>query len=138
MDKPIVSDFFGIGAALEGAMEIYFRSARQSGRTTSLIDSLQPGDRVVFRNMQELIMFERKCKEREIKVDCIYVNPSNPLMSFNRGPSKGRTIFDHAWIEDFYRITLSRAQEEMATMAVQLSGYGEVHRKTRRKYQQIW
>ena len=40
-------DHFGIGAALLGAANIYFNSARQTGRTTSLIESVKDGDRII-------------------------------------------------------------------------------------------
>ena len=57
-------DAFGIGQAMEGTALTYFRASRQTGRTTSMIESLKDGDRVVFRTAGERDRVMRLLKER--------------------------------------------------------------------------
>ena len=46
-------DHFGIGAAMRGMFLNYMHSARRSGRTTSLVESVKDGDRIVFAERRE-------------------------------------------------------------------------------------
>lgn len=61
-------DSFGIGAALKGAALIYFQASRRTGRTTSLVESLKDGDRVIFTNSNEADRVKRICYELGIKI----------------------------------------------------------------------
>ena len=47
-----MSDAFGIGQAVQGAARVYFQTARASGRTVAMVESLKEGDRVIFNNSQ--------------------------------------------------------------------------------------
>ena len=48
-------DHFGIGAAFRAMANVYITSARRTGRTTSLLESLKDGDRVVFASSREVL-----------------------------------------------------------------------------------
>lgn len=132
-------DHFGIGAAIRGAINIYFRCARQTGRTTSLVESVQDGDRVVFADHQEARRVQRLWRERGVEVGYAVVDPKTPerLFELEYGPAKGRTIFDHSWVEQWYEIALNRASSELDTLAREMSGYGEAHRETKRKMEEL-
>lgn len=130
-------DFFGIGAAVKGAAQIYFRSARQSGRTTSLLDSLKDGDRVYFATGDMSRWFERKCKERSLKVECVVIPVSDPAQVFNRGSSQGRAVFDHDWVEQLYLKAIEKCEKDIALLERETSGFGEAHRETRRRAEEI-
>ncbi len=108
-----VSDFFGIGNAIRGAVNIYFRSARQTGRTNALLESLKDGDRVVFIDQQEADRVRRLAKEMDKKIETAVLSPDNIEGLFDRGPSKGRTIFDHSWVERYYLNHIERAAEKL-------------------------
>jgi hypothetical protein len=131
-------DFYGIGQALMGAMNIYFQGARRSGRTLSLVNSLKDGDRVVFDNEREARRVERLCKERGVmKVSFIVIDPKQPERLFERVTSQGRTIFDHSWVERFFLDSHERAMRDLASLEIQASGYGEAHLETGRKAEEI-
>ena len=97
-------DMFGIGNALKDCAQIYFTSARNTGRTTALVESLKTGDRVVFCNSKEADRVKRLAKERGVEISVLVVPPADPGKIFTHGSLSrdGRCIFDHSWLENFY------------------------------------
>jgi hypothetical protein len=130
-------DHFGIGQAMQAAARIYFQSARRTGRTTSLLDSLKDGDRICCATSKEAARLERMCHERKLKVECIVIDPASPERLMERPTSEGRTIFDHSWVEQFYADTLERARNAIDNFQRETSGFGEAHRETRRKAEEM-
>lgn len=132
-------DHFGIGAALQGLAHAYMDTARQTGRTTSLVDSVKDGDRIITHSHAEALRLTRLCAERGIKVQCIHVDPQwpNRLLELGTLPGDGRTLFDHPWVELFYLRAIQKAHEDIDTFQQRMSGYGAPHRETRRKYQEM-
>ena len=131
-------DHFGIGAAIRGAALTYLHSARQTGRTTSLIESVKDGDRILFASAPEADRVRRLCKERDVEVECIVVSPEQwKQRFFGLGTSQGRTLFDHTLVEKIYMQAIEAAQHEIDFFERQLSGYGEAHRETRRRAEEI-
>lgn len=127
-------DHFGIGHGIQGAARIYFQSGRQTGRTSSLVESLKDGDRVVFTTEREGRRVQALCKERNISIEIIVCDTRIPDRLFHRGPPSGneRTIFDHTWVEQYYKDALARAQDEIDQLQTNLSGRGVPHRETER------
>lgn len=130
-------DHFGIGAAIHGMARMYFQSARRTGRTVSLVESAKDGDRAVFANAKEAERVRRLFLERGVEVDCVVVDPATPEMVFERGTPQGRTIFDHSWVEARYLLAIERTQKEIDHLERQASGYGEAHRETKRKAEEL-
>lgn len=124
-------DHFGIGAAIRGVAEVYFRSARHTGRTTTLLSNLKNGDRLICIDGQSAERMGRLCRERGLEVECSAVSPKDPQRVFERGTPRGRTIFDHPWIEQFYALAIERAAKDIDHLERQSSGYGEAHEQTR-------
>ncbi|WOB06560.1 hypothetical protein [Piscinibacter gummiphilus] len=103
-------DHFGIGAAMKGMALAYFQAARQSGRTTSMIESMRDGDRAVFVDSRQADIVRRRAKEMGRNIECIVVEPKQPREQLERlKPAPGRTIFDHVWVEAFYLGELQRS-----------------------------
>lgn len=125
-------DHFGIGAAMKTANLIYSQAARRTGRTTSLVESLKDGDRVVFINRIDAECMQRLCRERGAKVDCIVVDVKEPYELMRRAPSEGRTLFDHTWVERFYLHQIEQASKEIDHLQRESSGFGTPHIETRR------
>lgn len=130
-------DHFGIGAALQAMASIYFRQSRLTGRTTSLVESVKDGDRIVFANSHEAERVRRLCREREVDVTCMVVDPSTPERLFEVGTSEGRTIFDHGWVEQHYINAIEAARSQIDHLERQSSGYGEAHRETKRRAMEL-
>lgn len=128
-------DFFGIGQAIKTAVVVYRQSARGTGRTTSLVDGVKDGDRIVFASQKEAFRVKRLIKERGINVSCIVVNPKTPERIFEMGSvaGEGRNIFDHTWVEMFYENAINDVFRFIDKLERETSGYGAAHRETRRK-----
>lgn len=102
-------DIFGIGSAVKAAAEIYFNCARRTGRTTALIKTLKPGDRVYFASHDMSQWFKRRLREHGVEgVECVVW--SKHCREMKR--CNGRAIFDHTLVEKIYLDGID-AQAEM-------------------------
>lgn len=125
-------DFFGIGQALKGAANIYFTTARQTGRTHSLIESVKSGDRVIFRNQKEANYFKEFIVFADKDVDIRVVDPRNPRFE-HLSTVQGRCYLDHGWVEDFYLNNLDFSTRCIADIEKMQSGSTVDHIETRIK-----
>lgn len=130
-------DHFGIGQAMRGIARVFFQSARQSGRTTSLIESVKDGDRIVCATSKEVPRLQQLCRERGLSVECIVIDPRTPERIFQRGTPTGRSIFEHTWVEQYYMASLERAEKDIDQLQKQASGFGAAHLETRRAAQEL-
>lgn len=118
-------DHFGFGHAVIACHRIATQSARRTGRTASIVDSLKEGDRVVFTNINEANRVQRLCRERGFEIDRIVCEPSHLDRLFQHGPrprENTRTIFDHTWIEQFYLNAITNAAADIDDMQRKLTG----------------
>mgnify|MGYP000302334208 CR=1 FL=1 len=125
-------DAFGIGAALQGTQQVYFRSARQTGRTTALLESLKPGDHVVCADAKSVARYKRLIEElgvKNIRLSVVAVN--DPQSLFEKPTAEGRTVFDHTWLELFYTRQLEEATRFIDKLQREASGPGMAHVETR-------
>jgi hypothetical protein len=131
-------DFFGIGAALEGVAHVYFRSAMRTGRTTALIKSLRPGDRVIFSGPRMRQTFESHlrsiCDQAFAdQIDLVVFDPKWVHREMDgRLPAPGRTFFDHTWIEEYYLLQIANATRDIEEMQGKLSTFPANGRVSRR------
>lgn len=130
-------DHFGIGSSITGAVLIYLRSSRGTGRTTSLVESVKDGDRIVFSVASEAKRVQRLCEERGVKVECVVIDPKSPQRIFERGTSQGRTIFDHSWVEEYYLHAIEEARKDIDRLERETSGYGAAHRETKYRAREV-
>jgi len=124
-------DHFGIGAAMLAAVGMYQQSARKTGRTTSLIESLKDGDRVIFADQRQADLFDLHVRERGIKVECRVVDPKRAGRAMEFGTAEGRTLFDHVWVEQLYIHRIQGAGQELDELQQALTGEGPAHREAR-------
>lgn len=130
-------DHFGIGQAMKGMACGYFSASRGTGRTTSLIESLKDGDRVVCLTSREADRLKRLCQERRLTVELMVVDPKNPDMVFSKGRPQGRTIFDHSWVEQYYLLAIEAAALQIDHLQRQSSGHGTAHYETKAAAREI-
>jgi hypothetical protein len=126
-------DHFGIGSAIRALVVTYFQFARRSGRTTSLVESVKDGDRILFADRREADRVSSLCTERGVRVECLVIDPRTPERIFEHSTPTGRSIFDHSWVEQRYLEAVKHTQQEIDNLERKASGYGEAHRKTKRK-----
>lgn len=116
-------DMWGIGHSLRSVVRAYFHGARASGRTTSLVNTLKDGDRVVCVNRQQAKFLEERCLERGVMVECVVVDPRNPADGFDRMRGRRKpTRFDHTWVEQFYEAEFARVEGLIDRWQEDLSG----------------
>lgn len=125
-----MTDFFGIGPAIKASVVMYETCARGSGRTLSLVNSLKEGDRVVFTNTREAKRVKELAKERGITIDYVVIDPKTPHTLFELRPSQGRSIFDHSWVEQYFKNAIDRAAQDIRYFQTNSSGFGEEHLET--------
>jgi hypothetical protein len=125
-------DHFGIGHAVAACLGMYINSARRTGRTTSLVESLKDGDRVVCLAGNEAQRLRELVRERGVDVEVIVVPIDQPHKLFEQAPAVGRTIFDHTWVEAFYERSIRHTMEHLDHLERQASGFGAAHRETAR------
>ena len=115
-------DQFGIGTAVLGAARVYFLSARATGRTTALVESVKNGDRIIFDDIREAKRVESLCLKRGVAVECVVIDPRTPERVFERGTPEGRTIFDHSWVEKWYIRAIEHAGRGLRRLETEASG----------------
>jgi hypothetical protein len=96
-------DTHGIGYAMEGMVQIYMHTARATGRTVSMIAELQEHDVVIFIDAREAKRVKRMAADMGIEINTHVVPVEQPERLMDRRPNRGRTLFDHSWVEKFYQ-----------------------------------
>lgn len=106
-------DHFGIGAAIKGAAEIYFRSARRTGRTTRFIDTLKNGDRVLTASKGEQLLMQNLLRKRGLEVQVILREPHQFRYEPEPPNPRGRTLMAHDFVEQCYRLALADEEQRL-------------------------
>lgn len=129
-------DNFGTGAGVAASVQIYLQSARRTGRTEALLDSLKNDDRVICFTDKEAKQLVARAKDRGIVITAIAFPISGDPMTL--GTSQGRTLFDHRWLEQYYVGILERSINRIDYWQAQLSGhFGEKHIATRKQAEEM-
>lgn len=111
-------DYYGIGSSLRAGAQIYCQAARQSGRTTAMVESLRDGARVVFATPEEKTRVTRLCRERGVSIVGIVADPRRPDQIVDNLHHGGVGLtFDHSWVEQFYILALENAGQELERLA---------------------
>lgn len=107
-----MKDSYGIGSAMEMAMEMYSRSARTTGRTEFLVNAVRDGDTVIFHRHQHLKHFNGRLRELKPRSDLNLIVLRLDGGHLDDHALKGITgaiHFDHSFIEEHYRMTIKSA-----------------------------
>jgi hypothetical protein len=125
-------DLFGIGNAVSCMLNIYRTSARRTGRTTMMLESLKDGDRIICARIEHKRDLEHKLRERGLKVEVRVIPPQSTHELRELGTPQGRTVFEHAWVEESYEDALKCHADYIDHYQQRLSGFGDAHRQTQR------
>lgn len=107
-------DFFGIGTAIQACFNIYRTSARGTGRTKSLVDSVKEWDRVIFATDVSKRNFANRCADAgKNHIDMVVCHPDNIHTLYGLGKSIGRTYLDHELVELMYCRSIDQVQKEI-------------------------
>jgi hypothetical protein len=119
-------DIFGIGTGIKSMIAIFIHNARQTGRTTFMVNGLQDGDMVIVVNAQQGKEIERLFtmneSKRGMRISWKAVEPGD-FYSIDFNPrSKGRLIFDHVWVEMTYEQAVNDVSHRIAQLQRHASG----------------
>lgn len=126
-----MSDAYGVGNALKAFHHSITLASRATGRTTRMLEQLKDGDRVVLTSENMAQHIRPLLKEMGKDVELVVCPPSNPGKLFERPPSKAYTHFDHDWVDEFYRLALARAGDDLMRLARDTSGDGVAYAEAR-------
>lgn len=107
-----------VGAALEMALQAYGLGARQSGRTTTLLDAVKAGDVVLCADIAEQRNLRGRLRERGINADVLIVPPSYPdvLERLHRRNVGVSVHLHHDWVNKFYEQELLGARRHLGAI----------------------
>lgn len=113
-------DHYEIGATIQGAANMAMVLRKGKGRTTSMLNQLVNGDRVITINQDHADMLRRLVRERKLSVEVLVLSPENPEVY--KYPPMGKTHLDHVWVEAYYQHVLARAIRDVDHIQAELSG----------------
>lgn len=129
-------DIFGIGAALKGCFSTYLQSARGTGRSSSMYNSLKNGDRVICLNHRDASEVEKQCRARGLEVETLTVSVER-MDVHGLGTSQGRTVFDHRFVEAFHEKSIDESINHLDCIEKHLSGFDHRHIETKMKAMEL-
>ena len=104
-----------MGPALEMAAYIHVQTARQTGRTSAMLDAAKPGTRIITPTTEIARYIERQVRDRQledVKAHCI--GPSmHRLCGQMHHYKPGAMVFDHTWFEQFYLTGLKQMRGQL-------------------------
>lgn len=116
-----------VSAALEMALQAYDLGARQSGRTTALLDAVKAGDVVLCASLAEQRNLAYQLRGRGIRADVRIVGANYPdVQRFLQGLGAGtRVHLHHDWAKKFYEQELLGARRHMEAVVGMLASFAE-------------
>ncbi|WP_378952241.1 hypothetical protein [Mesorhizobium sp. ANAO-SY3R2] len=124
-----------MAAMLAAGLEIYILSSRRTGKTTRMIANLKDGDQVVTLHQKEADRLRRIFKERKLDVRVITIaepQPHEVLTRVSTASGRGRTHFDHSWVEAFFSRAIDNAAKDFDSLVSAVTGWQETHERTRK------
>ena len=116
-------DHFGIGTAIKAQTITYFQLARATGRTMMMVADVKDDDRIIFTNHEEANRVQRLLSHRDCRAVCTVIDPIREFHKLSDlHAARGRTIFDHTWIEQYYLHVIGVANREIDHIEKSLSG----------------
>ena len=110
-------DKYGFGGLVRNLIKRARDDMRQTGRTTSMLERIQPNDIVVFHCHDSAKWFERKACEAGKKVRTAVVAPENPSRLIELNPRGAlRVVLDHEWVEIYIEQGVRNACENIAIL----------------------
>lgn len=124
-----------MAAVLAAGLEIYIRMSRRSGKTTRMIANLKDGDQVVTLHQREADRLRHLLKDRKLDVRVFAIPEPKPhavLKVACTAGGRGRTHFDHAWVEAFFSRAIENAASDFDQLISATTGWQEAHERTRK------
>ena len=102
-----------------------------------MVENLKDGDCVIFTHEQEAQRVKRLASLRGVNIETRTVPVKDLTRLFDQATAKGRVVFDHTWLEEYYRQVLEGEANYLDTVSRQLGGYGMAHVETKESYIEV-
>ncbi|WP_367354091.1 hypothetical protein [Agrobacterium pusense] len=108
---------------LAASLEIFANMSRRTGRTSAMLERLQPGDCVVVATGDERQHMKRELHQRNIvdKVAVVVFNPKTLEAPNHLRPPYRAVHFDNFWWEKYYAHALRSVAERPLHLAAHLA-----------------
>lgn len=104
-------DQYGIGSAMQAMQAMYVNTARRAGRTTSMLQQLKDGDRVICSSQSAQRDIKNRAQKMGLKIECIHLSDFHDMATMP--PTKGMVYLDHTMVERLYEVSILCAQNEI-------------------------
>lgn len=134
-------DFFGVGGAVKAAFRMYQQCSIHTGRSTYLLQVVQPGDRVIFASRVERRHFDNQLKEfgiERVTTAVVAIGRDMPCRLHDLKRSEGLTYFDHGWLEQYYQYCMDDWVKFVDEMQTNMSGRNLEHRKCQEMEERVY
>jgi hypothetical protein len=106
-------DEYGIAAAARVGVLMYEQACRNSGRTSRMIERVTDEDQIIVPSGDVSRHVRYMLKEAGKKTQVFVVRPGDvPMRTVGTAP-KGRTFFDHTWIEQHVLHALTCSERDL-------------------------
>lgn len=119
-----------IGTFLKTNIYTYMLLARQTGRTTLMINRVNDGDQIIFADRKEAERVRNLLKQIGKKVACHTIPPTKAHFVVEYKYNKGKTFFDHTWIEQYYLDCINRSEQYLDHLQQLIRGEKNADEKT--------
>lgn len=131
-------DIFGIGTALTAVFEVYKHSARQTGRTSHLVNHVRDGDTVIFSDNNHLNHFKKELNVKRGRIDInlivCSIERDGDLDLRNVKPTQGQVFFDHEFIELYHQASIQWSINNLNKLSSHYSGAKRPERVMKNKW----
>lgn len=110
-------DTYNIANSMRVGLEMLMQGARQSGRTTRMLDGLKDGDRIITSDTRNVRILQNQARQRGLNVEVIFWSVKEMHCNIYRlKKSAGRTVFDHVFIENFWKTRIADIERELVAI----------------------
>lgn len=112
-----------ISDALQMGLQMLVQVARQSGRTTRMLNGLKNGDRIITCDARHARLLKEKVRQRGLDVEVMAWPLEYGLHEHVSRLTRcaGRTVFDHTFMEEFWKYQLKRSTAEWMALEEKVS-----------------
>jgi len=117
-----VANDYGTSAALKAYLTCFEQSSRRSGRTMAMLRAVGSGDRIVTSTEQEARRLKALLRDMgKENVEVRALDPRSHPMDRLGTNAYGATVFDHNWVEGYWKHRIENAASDLTGIEEALS-----------------
>lgn len=117
-----MTDIYGIKASALAGLHVYEQAARQSGRTSRMIERVTSDDQIVVLSDQHKHVLQRLLREQGKMPKIIVCSPAEDLLRRVGTAPRGTTHFEHDWVYQLFVSDVEATGDRLKFLEEQTSG----------------